>query len=511
MTRTIAMVALAVLGGCTDENLGYVAPLVRHGFERRISQPGEVAVDLLVVVDDSHSMWHEQVNLGENFQHLVRALTSPPDTDGDGQPDHEAVTDLHVGIVSTNLGVMGVPSIDSCEDALDGDDGVLLSTHHPRRDANGQVIEDDCDDTYPSFLAYDPTSTSDRVYRTPEELDAAFQCIALLGTDGCGYEQPLDAMARALDVHARAGGANDGFLRDDSILAVVVLTDEEDCSVDRDLPNASDLYSNAALGDPSLRCFRYGDQYLTPVQAFVDRLIALRAGEPQKLVLAGITGIPLETSCALTDMGDTDFACVLAEPRMQQVVATGGHELEPACLVEGRGKAEPARRIVQAIQGVDAGGGSGIVRSICEGDYRPAMEAISRLIQKQFDGACLARSLDRDADGQVACRVLETLDDDRACPPGRVDLGLSDEGLRVCQVCQEGDGEPGNLVDGVGTDLRGCADDVAAGHSWHYVDDAPDCDAGRIAFLGDAIAREGSDVHLECLSAVDEHESSIGE
>jgi len=496
MRKTILMLGVAAAAaGCTQRDLGTVTPEVQHGFEMNIVQPGKVGVDLLVVIDNSQSMHDEQVNLAANFQHLVRSLTSPADDDGDGEPDHAAVTDLHVGIVSTDVGVLGAPNIRSCDRrGPQGDDGILIWEPRATEVAG-------CAASYPTFLSYDPDGTDEHVLRTPDELDTAFECLAMLGTDGCGYEQPLEAMARALDVHG--AGANRGFLREDSLLAIVMLTDEEDCSVRRDDPNAVDLFANAALGNPNLRCFRHGANTLTPVDAFVDRLIAQRADRPDKLVFAGITGIPLETSCPLTDMGESDFACVLAEPRMQQVEAPSGTELEPACRVEGRGKADPARRIVEAIAGVDRAGGSGIVRSICEGDFRPAMEAISRLIQKQFDGACLARPLERDHDGQVACRVVETLQTADACPPGRVDLGLR-AGQRVCQVCQQGDGAPGNERDALGTDLRPCVPDVATGSYWRYAEDANGCAAGGIVFEGDAVAIAGSRVDLECLSSVDE-------
>ena len=188
-TGLVAMMALSAgaLGGCADRTLGHVEPEVQHGFDVRLVQPGEMAVDLLVVVDDSQSMHQEQQNLAENFQHLVRTLTNPPDEDGDGVPDHEAVTDLHVGIVSTDMGVRGAPSVASCEDALDGDDGILISS--PRTSESS-----DCAPSFPPFLAYDPAGTGADVMRTPEELDHAFGCLAMLGTDGCGYEQQLDAM-----------------------------------------------------------------------------------------------------------------------------------------------------------------------------------------------------------------------------------------------------------------------------------------------------------------------------
>src|SRR5206468_1785318 len=63
-----------------------------------------------------------------------------------------------------------------------------------------------------------------------------FRCTAGLYLDGCGLEQQLEAVYRALvyhDASDRADNAdpNAGFLRDDALLAIVLLTDEEDGSV----------------------------------------------------------------------------------------------------------------------------------------------------------------------------------------------------------------------------------------------------------------------------------------
>ncbi len=63
---------------------------------------------------------------------------------------------------------------------------------------------------------------------TEAALGSSFQCIAELGDSGCGFEAPLEAIHRALD-GSRA--ENDGFLRPGAFLAIVILTDEDDCSL----------------------------------------------------------------------------------------------------------------------------------------------------------------------------------------------------------------------------------------------------------------------------------------
>jgi hypothetical protein len=63
---------------------------------------------------------------------------------------------------------------------------------------------------------------------TPDPVDT-FSAMAQLGTDGSGQEQGILATFSALELEAPA---NAGFLRDDSVLDVIVLSDEEDQSPD---------------------------------------------------------------------------------------------------------------------------------------------------------------------------------------------------------------------------------------------------------------------------------------
>ena len=53
-----------------------------------------------------------------------------------------------------------------------------------------------------------------------------FGCLARLGTEGCGLEEQLASVRAAL-----TRGRSEGFLRDDAYLAVILISDEDDCSV----------------------------------------------------------------------------------------------------------------------------------------------------------------------------------------------------------------------------------------------------------------------------------------
>ena len=74
-----------------------------------VAAPGPVRVDIVVLVDNSGSMSQEQAALTTAFPALIRDLVEPADDDGDGRPDHAPVDDLHVGVITSDMGTMGFP------------------------------------------------------------------------------------------------------------------------------------------------------------------------------------------------------------------------------------------------------------------------------------------------------------------------------------------------------------------------------------------------------------------
>ena len=73
------------------------------------------------------------------------------------------------------------------------------------------------------------TSAASRNYTG--NLADVFTCIAALGETGCGFEHQFAAILRALGADGSAPPAeNQGFLRPDAYLAIVMLTNEDDCS-----------------------------------------------------------------------------------------------------------------------------------------------------------------------------------------------------------------------------------------------------------------------------------------
>ncbi|MBI5490924.1 MAG: hypothetical protein HY905_26565 [Deltaproteobacteria bacterium] len=356
-----------------------------------------VRVDMVVMVDNSGSMSQEQRALAASVHLLLEDLLDPPDTDGDGTPDHPPVEDLRVGVISSDMGSGGY-RLSTCSNSDVGDNGCFL------RDPPGAPAG--CPSTLPLFLSRDGANAA--TY-PPADLARDFGCLGALGTSGCGLEQQLEAMRHAVTDDMAPGGCNFGFLRPDSVLVLIWITDEEDCSVSPDHLEMFDT-SRADLGHLGLRCFLHPD-FLVPVADLVASLRAVRSDRPRDLVVGVIAGVPLdEPLCVGT--GDAIARC-LASPGMQETIdPTDPVYVLPSCHT-AMGIASPPRRIVQVAQ---AFGASAYVDSICKEDWSTAMAGIGGRIADRLRHPCLDRELPFDPTScATRCLAVETLPDDRPC------------------------------------------------------------------------------------------------
>ena len=94
-------------------------------------------------------------------------------------------------------------------------------------------------------------------------VEDVFACIAALGETGCGFEHQFAAILRALGADGRAAPAeNQGFLRPDAYLAIVMLTNEDDCSATPGVKlfdTASNTNLASQFGPPAnFRCNEFG-------------------------------------------------------------------------------------------------------------------------------------------------------------------------------------------------------------------------------------------------------------
>jgi hypothetical protein len=301
---------------------------------------------------------------------LVESLVRPPDLDHDGIPDWNPVVNLHLGVVTTDIGAGGV-DVGTCERRR-GDDAILRNVGNP--------ADLWCLRRFPRFLEFGGAPGA----RSALIRDLA--CIIAVGDDGCGQEQPLEAVLKALTPSTsplrfeggtvgHGDGINAGFLRDGSFLAVVIVTDEDDCSTSD--PLLFDPDSTRYTEHPNVRCGLHEAEALQPIDRFLDGIAALRRGPSDRLGLAVIGGVPVD----LVSDADPLYRSILEDPRMRFTVDPLDETSPvPSCDVPGRGVAYPPVRLVRAARELAP---ASTVQSICQADLRPAVAALIELIGRR--------------------------------------------------------------------------------------------------------------------------------
>lgn len=344
------MIALAGTGAtllavtsCTDRKVtpaegGHLAGTVlAQGFQVGVAE----SADVLFVVDDSASMLDKQQVLSQSLLSVLSTRRCRWDDSGREAPpsnrecpagSHETSplpASTRIGVLSSSLDVGGS---DVCED---------VNRHaHLLRGSNGEL-----------FASLDSPTFQD-------ELEGVLgHILGTVGEHGCGYEAPLEVLYRfladpepplAVELSEQEDGEFTGlargideellaerqaFLRPDSLLVAILLSDEDDCSVmdsgtgwriaepgplpsstsacsddpqsqccrscgvnENEPPNgcppvSEDERCKSAASPldadhPNLRCFeqrrRFGESFLFPVEryvrAFASRKIEDRAG-----------------------------------------------------------------------------------------------------------------------------------------------------------------------------------------------------------------------------------------
>lgn len=172
--------------------------------------PIDPDLDILFVIDNSASTADKQSEFAASFPAFMTAL----DTFPGGRPN------VHIGVVNTtvDIGVSGFSSSSppgGCPSPDPNDNGLLQQNTSCTAGPTDRYFVDVSD------------GSGGRVTNYTGDLATAFSCQAQIGDAGCGFEAPLFAIQRALD---GTNPQNAGFLRPDADLAIVILTDEDDCS-----------------------------------------------------------------------------------------------------------------------------------------------------------------------------------------------------------------------------------------------------------------------------------------
>jgi hypothetical protein len=162
-------------------------------------------VDVLVVVDNTAAMAPRQQALVAALGGFTNQLFGP------------AGRQFHFGVITTDLGAG--KAVGQC--VAPGGDGVLVDV--------GSGAPAGClGPTGARWLSW-----GDRGDNLPagQDVPQTLGCMLQVGVTGCGFPQPLEAANRALH-----NPANSGFLRDDSLLVIIFVTDGDDCSAPPDSP-----------------------------------------------------------------------------------------------------------------------------------------------------------------------------------------------------------------------------------------------------------------------------------
>ena len=251
---------------------------VNQGYQQRVSET-IVKVDVLWVVDSSGSMETSQTEVANNFQSFINKFQS-------------SQFDFQMAVVSTDAWVDHIGATDPVHNKSIG-----RSRFNDRiYDAEGKIV-----------LGNSGTFVLDT--NTPN-LDQTFVEAVRVGVVGNSDERGLQSLVGALENTANKA---DGFPRADALLAVIVLTDEEDYSHDGQdfLPDGSDIYANPAL-HPVSDYYDYLMDYTNSTQ------------ENQKFIFNAIS---IFDDACLAELNTGDFQGRVKGLRYQELaVMTGGYQ-----------------------------------------------------------------------------------------------------------------------------------------------------------------------------------------
>jgi hypothetical protein len=282
--------ALGVFGaGCLSRPINNLAPVTQTNFTAKVHNEAVDKLDLLFMIDNSASMGDKQALLAAAVPDMITRLVSPNCVDDTGAPIVPAATadpngncatgkaefppvhDMHIGIVTSSLGGRGG---DQCSAAATNPANAALNSHNDDQGHlinRGGVAGDPTVENVPStdtnssnFLSWFPTVIANMGLGVVTPLPPAITVAATLVSDfttlvegvhehGCGFEAQNEAWYRFLvqpdpftsitvsgsPPRATLGGIDTtilqqrhDFLRSDSLLTIIVVTDENEAAAD---------------------------------------------------------------------------------------------------------------------------------------------------------------------------------------------------------------------------------------------------------------------------------------
>jgi hypothetical protein len=284
-TLRFASLLVFVGAACLTRPVVTSSPNLKTNFTTAVHNLAVNKVDLLFMIDNSASMGDKQALLAQAVPQMINRLVAPNCLDANGNPDgtqanpdgscsnatskaeFPPVHDMHIGVVTSSLGGRGG---DQCPEPSPNPANNALDTHNDDRGeliARGGVSGNPTVENTPStdlntsnFLSWFPTVNSNNGHPAP--LNPPITVQATLVSDfttliegvhehGCGFEAQNEAWYRFLvqpdpfDQITKSGtkAAFQGidntilqqrhdFLRPDSLVAIIVVTDENEEAAD---------------------------------------------------------------------------------------------------------------------------------------------------------------------------------------------------------------------------------------------------------------------------------------
>lgn len=381
----LGLFAATLLAACPDREVSELKPDQGKVEYKDIPVTVNRDLDLLFVIDNSGSMQQEQDSLKANFPKFIDVLNRIQG----GLPN------VHIAVVNSDMGTVnsGITTVQGCNSTL-GSDGVMRELPNQ---PNVRYISDIKDDV-----------TGTRTTNYPAgQLAQTFSAMASVGTGGCGFEMHLNSMRRALE-----NPANAGFLRPDAYLAVIIIADEDDCSIKTGQGNAffgqtgvntvgsylcfkaSTLCDETATqGDspgPRTNCkSNENSPTAEKIASFVEYLKSKKS-DPNLIIVGGIIG------------NSTPVAVTTTTPQNSGPVPT----LVPSCTYQAPGggsnnaqKAAPGIRLETFLKSFP----NNTTTTICKSDLSDALVQIAELLKTVIGSPCI----DSELAEPYQCSVLD--------------------------------------------------------------------------------------------------------
>lgn len=492
-------VALPTLFACLDHPLKPVEYEAAQEKQDSIALTVNKDVDILFVIDNSGSMGEEQGTLATNFESFINVLE-----------EERVKANYRIGITTTDNGNPwcsgttpegGDLRLSSCR----GRQSEFVFMGATEIDATQEACLNEC--IYES-IAIEGTATDVDDTTTPrpwlESIEGrtnlgegvcaagmdcgdsvttveAFQCFGPQGINGCGFEQQLESMYKALRRSEDAEENAYGFLRNNAILSIVHVTDEADCSYNNDqqtiflpegdrtfwsLPdegaptsavcwNAGVVCENgdcsSANLDPLGADTSDGNAVMRPVSRYIDQVQEFENAKQQvtpdqEVLVALIAGVGDGGSVTYQDTQDQNF---------QNDFGIG-----PGCISDA-GQAVPPVRLREFADEFAVGDMTNMF-SICESSYAAALQAIADAIADQVRPACMPACVaDTDETTELlnpSCTLIQEAPQNdgnivrTSIPQCNGDNDFPDDNAEVCFIALvdgalDANGDPQNFSD----------------------------------------------------------------